>query len=67
MELLKFTQQHEAYRDRLKLFLQKEVLPHIDAWEKCPIARTWRDSHVYSIWAGSNEIMKTIISRQILK
>lgn len=33
MEILKFTEQHEAYRKRLKAFLQKEVLPHIDTWE----------------------------------
>ncbi len=34
--------------------------------ENCPISRTWRDVQVYSIFAGSNEIMKTIIAKQIL-
>ena len=33
MEILKFTEQHEAYRKRLKSFLQKELVPHIDTWE----------------------------------
>ena len=33
MEILKFTEQHEAYRKRLKAFLQKEIVPHIDTWE----------------------------------
>jgi len=33
MEILKFTEQHEAYRKRLKAFLQKELVPHIDTWE----------------------------------
>jgi acyl-CoA dehydrogenase len=37
------------------------------AREKCPVVRTWRDVQVYSIFAGSNEIMKTIISKQMLK
>ena len=33
MEILKFTEQHEAYRKRLRAFLQKELVPHIDTWE----------------------------------
>ena len=33
MELLKFTKQHQAYRERLKAFLKKELVPHIDTWE----------------------------------
>lgn len=32
-----------------------------------PIVRTWRDVQVWSIFAGTNEIMKTIVSRDILK
>lgn len=34
MEILNFTEQHEAYRKRFKAFLQKAVLPNIDSWEK---------------------------------
>jgi alkylation response protein AidB-like acyl-CoA dehydrogenase len=33
MEILKFSEPHEAYRKRLKAFLQKELVPHIDTWE----------------------------------
>ncbi|MBU3913934.1 acyl-CoA dehydrogenase family protein, partial [bacterium] len=33
--------------------------------EKCPLARTWRDAQIYSIFAGTNEIMKLIISKQM--
>ncbi len=33
--------------------------------ESCPIVRTWRDAQIYSIFAGTNEIMKTIIAKQM--
>jgi alkylation response protein AidB-like acyl-CoA dehydrogenase len=29
-----FTEEHEAFRASFKDFLQKEVVPHIDKWEK---------------------------------
>ena len=29
-----FTEEHEAFRDSFRDFLQKEVVPHIDKWEK---------------------------------
>ena len=35
--------------------------------KSCPVNRTWRDVQVNSIFAGTNEIMKTIIAKQILK
>ncbi len=35
--------------------------------EECPLVRTWRDAQIYSIFAGTNEIMKTIVAKQILK
>jgi acyl-CoA dehydrogenase len=31
--------------------------------EKCPMARAWRDVRVYSIFAGTNEIMKGIAAK----
>ena len=34
-------------------------------WEY-PIARMWADARVQRIYAGTNEIMKTIISRAVL-
>ncbi|HEA21887.1 hypothetical protein LCGC14_1965850 [marine sediment metagenome] len=33
MESLYFTEEHHLFRESLKDFLQKEVVPHIDAWE----------------------------------
>ncbi len=33
MEILHFTEQHETYRNRLKVFLKNEVIPYIDTWE----------------------------------
>ena len=29
-----FTEEHQAFRASFKDFLQKEVVPHIDKWEK---------------------------------
>ena len=34
MKSLYFTEEHEAFRQSFKEFLQKEVVPHIDKWEK---------------------------------
>jgi len=33
--------------------------------EKCPIVRYWRDSRSMSIFAGTNEIMRRIISKEL--
>ena len=35
--------------------------------EEYPIARAWRDIRVTRILAGSNEIMKQIIARAVIK
>ncbi|PWG05257.1 acyl-CoA dehydrogenase family protein [Polaribacter aquimarinus] len=34
MSSMYFTEEHEAFRASFKEFLQKEVVPHIDKWEK---------------------------------
>ena len=34
MNNLYFTEEHELFRKSLKDFLHKEVVPHIDKWEK---------------------------------
>ena len=34
MNSLYFTEEHELFRESLKEFLQKEVVPHIEKWEK---------------------------------
>ena len=34
MALLNFTSEHNDYRKRLNLFLEKEVIPHSEKWEK---------------------------------
>ncbi|MDY8138514.1 acyl-CoA dehydrogenase family protein [Aquimarina sp. 2201CG5-10] len=34
MSSMYFTEEHELFRESLKDFLQKEVVPHIDKWEK---------------------------------
>ena len=34
MNSIYFTEEHELFRKSLKDFLQKEVVPHIEKWEK---------------------------------
>ncbi len=34
MQLNYFTEEHRAFREGFRLFLQKEVVPHIEKWEK---------------------------------
>jgi len=34
MQILQFTPEHEAFRERLKTFIAKEVTPNVDRWEK---------------------------------
>jgi alkylation response protein AidB-like acyl-CoA dehydrogenase len=35
--------------------------------EDCPLVRTWRDAQVYPIFAGTNEIMKSIVARKLFQ
>jgi acyl-CoA dehydrogenase len=34
MEILHYTDAHHAFRDRLRTFVEKEVTPNVDQWEK---------------------------------
>jgi len=34
MNSMYFTEEHELFRKSLQDFLQKEVVPHIEKWEK---------------------------------
>jgi acyl-CoA dehydrogenase len=34
MEILQYTEDHQNFRERLRRFLEKEVTPHADQWEK---------------------------------
>ena len=34
MQILQFTPEQEAFRERLKAFIAKEVTPNVDRWEK---------------------------------
>jgi acyl-CoA dehydrogenase len=37
MEILEYTEDHREFRQRLRRFLEKEVTPHADEWEKAGI------------------------------
>ncbi|MDX9787433.1 MAG: acyl-CoA dehydrogenase family protein [Desulfobacterales bacterium] len=43
------------------------LIGEFGAHEKCPIVRSWRDAQVWSILAGTNEIMKAIIFNELNK
>jgi acyl-CoA dehydrogenase len=34
MEILNYTEEHNLFRERLRAFLEKEVSPFADQWEK---------------------------------
>ena len=34
MDILKFSKEHNLFRERLKAFLETEVTPHVAQWEK---------------------------------
>ena len=37
MEILEYTEDHHKFRQRLRRFLEKEVTPYADEWEKAGI------------------------------
>ncbi|RLC14810.1 MAG: acyl-CoA dehydrogenase, partial [Deltaproteobacteria bacterium] len=44
MDILKFSKEHNLFRERLKAFLETEVTPHVAQWEKDHIVpkSTWK-------------------------
>ena len=34
MDIIRYTDDHHQFRDRLRVFLEKEVTPHMDQWEQ---------------------------------
>jgi alkylation response protein AidB-like acyl-CoA dehydrogenase len=75
-----FAPEHDAFRETVRTFLTKEVLPHYEQWEKDGIvvhggygymteyrvARAFTDGRVQTIYGGTTEIMKEIIGRSLL-
>jgi acyl-CoA dehydrogenase len=41
------------------------LIGNIGMQERCPIVRMWRDIRVFSIFAGTNEVMKSIIAKSM--
>ncbi|MBS3733231.1 MAG: acyl-CoA dehydrogenase family protein [Desulfobacterales bacterium] len=41
MEILQYTEQHREFRQRMRGFLQEEILPHVEQWEKDRITPKW--------------------------
>jgi len=34
MEILKYTEEHQQFRQRVRAFMEKEVIPHVETWER---------------------------------
>jgi len=34
MEIIKYSEEHKKFRERIRRFLEKEVTPHVDTWEE---------------------------------
>jgi len=43
-----------------------ELIGESGVREECPVVRMWRDVRIHTIFAGTNEIMKQIISKSII-
>ena len=41
MEILQYTDQHHEFRQRMRRFLQEEILPHVEQWESDRITPRW--------------------------
>ena len=37
MDILSYTEEHRIFRDSLRKFLEKEIIPHVDEWEEAGI------------------------------
>jgi len=37
MEILKYSEEHRIFRDSLRRFLEREIIPHVDEWEEAGI------------------------------
>ncbi|MGD0276327.1 MAG: acyl-CoA dehydrogenase family protein [Syntrophales bacterium] len=44
MDILNYTEEHKMFRDSLRKFLEKEIIPHIEEWEEARIVpkSTWK-------------------------
>jgi acyl-CoA dehydrogenase len=44
VEILRYTDEHKLFRDALKRFLEREIMPHVDKWEEDGIVprEAWR-------------------------
>ena len=75
------TAEHEAYRDTVRRFVDREILPHAANWPPgdppqagghagarargTRAERIYREAKVMQIGGGSTEIMKDLAARQL--
>lgn len=41
MEILKYTEEHKAFRKRARKFIAREITPHVEDWEESHITPKW--------------------------
>src|SRR5512133_861897 len=48
MDIIRYSEEHRIFRDTLRKYLEKEVIPHVEAWEEAGIVPR-------SAWKGMGE------------
>jgi acyl-CoA dehydrogenase len=59
MEIVPYKEEHRIFRDTFRKFLEKEIIPHIDEWEKEGIVPRWAWKKL-----GENGFLCTAVTAQ---
>jgi acyl-CoA dehydrogenase len=65
MNIISYMAEHVIFRDSLRKYLDKEIVPHIETWEEAGIVprNVWKKNGGTGVFAGTKEIMKTIAAK----
>jgi acyl-CoA dehydrogenase len=52
MDILKYTEEHRMFRDTLRKFVEKELIPHVEEWEEAGIVpkSVWKKMGSRDFW-----------------
>jgi len=79
MEILHYTEEHKIFRESLRRFLEKEIVPHIEEWEEAGIVpkSSWKkmgDNGFLSTWVpeeyggvGGDFLYSVIVCEEMAK
>ena len=70
---LEYTVEHHQFRQLVRDFVQRTVVPAHEDWERrgrwdmrgYSVSRAFVDARIQTIYGGTNEIMKTIIAKDL--